>query len=297
MDWVPIALVTALSNAAGDTILKARFSHLSTPGMAVVRSTAPLPFLAPALLVVGWPETDATFWQTLAILLPLEIIALLLYMSALKASPLSLSVPFLAFTPAFILLTGWIVLGETLTAPGILGILITVAGAYMIHVRADARGIFMPFRAMARERGSRLMLAVSAIYGLTSVLGKRAVLHSDPCFFACFYFVFLGVVTPVILLAVPAQGPTGPEKPGTGASRPWTWPSWWTVGLSQAVMVLSHMWAISLAPAAYMIAVKRTSLLFSVILGRVVFGEAETARRLLGASLMLAGVGLIVAWG
>ncbi|MBW1965269.1 MAG: hypothetical protein JRI40_08695, partial [Deltaproteobacteria bacterium] len=58
MNWFPTALLTALATATGDTILKARFSHLSPDSMAIVKSTAPMPFLLPLLLAISWPETD-----------------------------------------------------------------------------------------------------------------------------------------------------------------------------------------------------------------------------------------------
>ncbi len=72
------------------------------------------------------------------------------------------------------------------------------------------------------------------------------------------------------------------------------WIAWWALGLTQTIMVLSHMWAIHLITAAYMIAVKRTSLIFSVIYGKLIFKETEITQRLAGASLMMLGVGLIL---
>jgi drug/metabolite transporter (DMT)-like permease len=301
--WFPAALLTALATATGDAILKARFSHLSPGSMAVVKSTAPVPFLLPLLLAISWPETDSVFWQTVGLLVPLEILALLMYMQALKISPLSLSIPFLAFTPVFIVLTGWIVLDEKVTKVGVLGILCTVTGAYVLHIKSSKEGFLEPLKAIARERGSRLMLAVAGIYSLTSVLGKKAIQHSDPIFFACFYFVLLGIVTPLSLGALRwinngfgsqnKQSGLWPFKK-TGRNL---WGAWWAVGLAQTIMVLSHMWAINLITAAYMIAVKRTSLIFSVIYGKLIFKEKYISQRLAGASLMVLGIGLIVLAG
>ncbi|MBW2080041.1 MAG: EamA family transporter [Deltaproteobacteria bacterium] len=303
MNWFPTALLTALATATGDTILKARFSHLSPDSMAIVKSTAPMPFLLPLLLAISWPETDLVFWQTVGLLVPFEILALLLYMQALKVSPLSLSIPFLAFTPVFIVLTGWLVLDEKVTTGGLLGILCTVTGAYVLHIKSSRKGLLEPFRAIAKEQGSRLMLSVAGIYSLTSVLGKKAIQHSDPIFFACFYFVLLGIVTPLSLGALrwATNGFGSHNKQSTlwsfkKAGRN-SWGAWWVVGLAQTIMVLSHMWAIHLITAAYMIAVKRTSLIFSIIYGKLIFKEKEIAQRLAGASLMVLGVGLIVLAG
>jgi drug/metabolite transporter (DMT)-like permease len=304
VNWFPAALLTALATATGDTILKARFAHLSPGSMAIVRSTAPVPFLLPLLLAISWPETDLVFWQTVGFLVPFEVLALLLYMQALKVSPLSLSIPFLAFTPVFIVLTGWLVLDEKVTLVGLMGILCTVTGAYVLHIKASRKGLLEPLKAIAKEQGSRLMLAVAGIYSLTSVLGKKAIQHSDPVFFACFYFVLLGIVTPLSLWALcwvinrfsannKQSGPLWPLK----KTGPNPWSAWWAVGLTQTIMVLSHMWAIHLITAAYMIAVKRTSLIFSVIYGKLIFKEKEITQRLAGASLMVLGVGLIVLAG
>jgi len=303
VNWFPAALLTALASATGDTILKARFSYLSPGNMAIVRSTAPIPFLLPLLLAISWPETDLVFWQTVGFLVPFEILALLLYMQALKVSPLSLSIPFLAFTPVFIVLTGWLVLDEKVTMAGLLGILCIVAGAYVLHIKSSRKGFFEPLKAIAKEQGSRLMLAVAGIYSLTSVLGKKAIQHSDPIFFACFYFVLLGIVTPLSLwvLRWVTNGFGSQNKQSTLWSFKKTgrspWGAWWAVGLAQTIMVLSHMWAINLITAAYMIAVKRTSLIFSVIYGKLIFKEKEITQRLAGASLMVLGVGLIVLAG
>jgi len=303
VNWFPAALLTALANATGDTILKARFSHLSPQSMAIVKSTAPMPFLLPLLLAISWPETDLVFWQTVGILVPFEILALLLYMQALKVSPMSLSIPFLAFTPAFILLTGWLVLDEKVTLAGLLGILCIVTGAYVLHIKSGKNRPLEPFKAITKEQGSRLMLAVSAIYSITSVLGKKAIQHSDPIFFACFYFVLMGIITPLGLGAL--HWLTNGFGPYNKRSSLWSfkktglvsWDAWFAVGIAQTVMVLSHMWAIHLITAAYMIAVKRTSLIFNVIYGKFIFKEKKIVQRLTGTSLMLLGVGLIVLAG
>ncbi len=288
MLWLPVTLLTALSSATGDTLLKARFAHLTPGGMAVVRSVAPLPFLCPVLLYIDWPRLDPVFYQTLACLVPLEITALLLYMKAIKTSPLSLTIPFLAFTPVFIILTGWIVLGEEVSARGVAGILLTVCGSYVLHLNLGReKGLLAPFKAILQERGSALMLIVAVIYSLTSVLGKKAVLHSGPVFFAAFYFVLLALVVPAFVLPFDAKS----RGRGKELARPTA--AWLAVGLAQGVMVITHMCAINMVTAAYMIAVKRTSLVFSVIFGRLFFAEEHPAQRLAGASLMLVGVAII----
>jgi drug/metabolite transporter (DMT)-like permease len=67
------------------------------------------------------------------------------------------------------------------------------------------------------------------------------------------------------------------------------------VGVFMAGMVLAHFYAIEHVEVAYMIAVKRTSLLFGMLYGAWLFGETGLARNLVAALLMVAGVYLIAA--
>jgi drug/metabolite transporter (DMT)-like permease len=66
--------------------------------------------------------------------LTLETLAFYGYRQALKEIPLSLSLPFLAFTPAFIVLNGWMLLGETVSLTGLLGIFLIMAGLYCLNI-------------------------------------------------------------------------------------------------------------------------------------------------------------------
>ncbi len=285
MYWLPIALCTALLAATSDAFTKAYLRPFGAANMALGRVMAPVLFLSPILLGISWPRLDATFWYTLMALLPLETVALILYMEALKVSPLSLTVPFLAFTPAFMIITGAIILGEHLKTTGILGILLIVIGSYCLHMEGAKMGLAAPFKAIFQEKGSVLMLLVAFIYSITSVLGKLAIKHSNPLFFACFYFIIHGLfATGIITLFLKLNPLTILTKSPKGVLL---------VGLSQSAMVITHMWAISLAPAAYMIAVKRLSVLFGVLIGCIFFKEEGLAFRSLGAAIMVAGVFLI----
>ena len=58
-------------------------------------------------------------------------------------------------------------------------------------------------------------------------------------------------------------------------------------------MVVTHFYAIAHVEVAYMIAVKRTSLLFGMLYGAWLFGEIGLKRNLAAGTLMIAGVYLI----
>lgn len=61
-----------------------------------------------------------------------------------------------------------------------------------------------------------------------------------------------------------------------------------------AAMVVTHFYAIEHIEVAYMIAVKRTSLLFGMLYGAWLFRETGLVKNLVAGAMMVLGVYLIV---
>ena len=98
---------------------------------------------------------------------------------------------------------------------------------------------------------------------------------------AAVYFTLVGLILTLLIWS----------KYGYLSFKPFvTRPVFYLIGVIQAVSVLSHVHAIAISPAAYMIAVKRTSLLIGVIYGLFTLKEEEMEFRLVGSLMLLAGV-------
>lgn len=282
MTWVWIALLTAAALSTADALSKRALKDTDELVIVWVREGYALPFLALAFLFVPVPALDGRFWLSVAALLPLEITALVLYIRAIRLSPLSLTVPFLALSPVFIVLIAFIMLGERPSTNGFLGTILIALGAYLLNASRSSQGLLGPLKAIRDEPGSLLMIAVAFIYSITSTLGKVAVQHSSPVFFG-FFYPFTLTVCLTAVLAVKGRLPLVLSKPG----------EFLPIGLCTATMIVSHFIAISMTQVAYMISVKRTSLLLSVLWGRFLFKEENLRERLIGSAVMLAGVLLI----
>ena len=287
MEWLYLTLCSAFFLATADAVTKRYLSHYSAGELVLVRFGVTAILLLP-LLLQPWPGMPAPFWGWVAALLPFEILAMWLYMKAIRRSPLSLTLPYLAFTPVFNTVTGYVLLGETVTVTGFAGIALVVCGAWLLNADTINSGsrpdVFAPFRAIASEPGSRLMLMVAALYSLTSVMGKGALQYVPAQFFGPFYFVLLGVATTVVFYR------RGVRPWQVLGRHPWAHLG---VGLFMGLMVLTHFIAIQQVEVAYMIAVKRTSLLFGMLYGAWLFSEKGLSRNLAAGVIMVAGVYLI----
>lgn len=289
MPWVLYSLLSAFSLSTADALSKKGLERADEYTIAWIRLLFSAPYFLLSFLFIEIPVINITFWISILILLPLEIFSTILYIKALKVSPLSLTIPFLSFTPLFLIATSFLILGETPSAPGVIGIILIAFGAYTLNIHTLKRpsDLLEPLRAIVKEKGSVYMILVAFIYSITSNLGKLAILHSSPVFFGVTYYLILTVAFTPIALKMSSLRLNLREN----------FLNYSFIGFFIALMVIFHVLAIVLTDVAYMIAVKRTSLLFSVLYGRIIFKEKGFRERLFGSLMMVAGVVVISIYG
>lgn len=286
--WIIPALFTAFFAASQDAWVKHHFSTLSAFEMMAFPMAYSLPLFCLTLPFIAVPALDRVFLAYFLLSIPVNGLGLLLHMRAIQTSPLSLTLPYLAFTPVFMFFTGFVILGEIPNSWGIMGVCVIVAGSYVLNINPAIYSPLAPLKAFGREKGSVVMLLVALIYSLAAVAGKKAILHSSVMFFTITFFVALNVCCLMGMICfgkVRAQGLL--RKPATGLIS----------GAFLFAHAICHGWAISLTKAVYMIAVKRISILIGVIYGGLFFSERHLAYRLTGAALMIAGAALVTLRG
>lgn len=284
--WIPLTLLCAFSLATSDALAKRALARHDEYLFLWLRLLLASPFLLATLFFVPIPAPAPGFYRAMFMALPLEALASVLYIRALKLSPLSLTLPLLALTPAFLLAVPFLLLGERISVAGTGGVILIATGTYLLNLGTAKKGLLEPLRAIMREKGARCMLGVALLYSITSTLGKQAIAASSPLFFAAIYIPLLALLlTPLALRHM--QGGIR-EIFSSGAMREALLPA-----LFYALMVLTHMSAIALTRVAYMISVKRLSLLMGVIYGHVLFKEEGVRGRVAATILMLCGMALI----
>jgi drug/metabolite transporter (DMT)-like permease len=284
--WVLLSLISAFSLATSDAFVKKSLQRGDEYLVALSRLLFTLPLLF-ILLVTPVPALDKTCYWAFFTALPLELFTIVLYTRALKLSPMSLTLPFLSLTPLSLILISYLLLGEKVSLRGAIGIFLIAAGSYVLNIGKVRKGLFEPFRVITKEKGPLLMIAVALLYGITSALGKMAIEHSSALFFAATYS--LGICITFAPLAV-LRGKGNLRTVTSGGNLR----NLVLSGLFNAVMMITHMLAMKLTNVAYMISVKRTSLLIGVLYGHLFFKEEKVGERMSGAVLMFAGFVLIV---
>ena len=288
MQWLILSLLTALAVSTQDAWMKKFFSHCTPFEMVSYPALFSWPLFAVATAFAPRPPLDAVFIWCLLASIPLNGTGFILYMQAIKISPLSLTLPYLAFTPVFMILTGAVLLGEVPNLWGGAGILFTCAGGYILNLDPGRWQALAPLRAVFRETGSWLMLIVAFVFSFAAVVGKLGILHSSPFYFTMSFFSIFNLVLLIglFLLGKIAVGMFRRQAPAGAVA-----------GGLLFLHAIFHGFAIALTKAAYMIAIKRLSILFGVAYGALLFKEKNIPIRLGGSLMMVGGAALIVLKG
>ena len=243
------------------------------------------PFLHMAELE-GWSswQLHPEYWLYALPTFVCSSIGHLLFIKALRTSDLSLTIPFLSFSPIFVMLTGVLLLGERPSLLAGFGICVVVLGAVKLDNRGSKAASHQHgvVRDDACRRGRLLILGTALSWSIAAAFDKGAVAQSTPLT----HLILLLTATCSLLalfkkcLKSEVDSDEGTEKNRLRGQLLRDHQLW----LTSAVMLFSF--ALQLAAythweVAYVESVKRAiGLICSVAFGAFIFHEEDPARRL-----------------
>ncbi len=279
--------MAALFGGTSDAFTKKALQQHDEYAIAWLRQLVVILVLLPILFVIPIPSLDQDFYKACLLSLPFEIVAYMLYIKAIKISPLSLTVPFLSLTPVCLIIIPYIMLGESVSFWGGIGILLIALGSYTLNLKEIGKGFLEPIKAIGKESGSVFMIIVAILFGFTNTFSKQAINNSSALFFGVIYnLAFFVAVSPVIFKMGKLHLYGHISKDSLKISI--------LPGFFVAMTIVFYTLAISLTNVAYSVAVCRLSLLVGVVYGHFLFKETGFRERLAGTTLMFIGFMIIV---
>ena len=243
-----------------------------------------LPVLLIAIIYYGVPNLGPDFFliaipQSFAISLASVLIA-----KAYKESDASIVTPMYAISPILVLVTSFLILGETPTAAGMVGIFFITLGAYTLKIKG-AKTIFEPLQKLWDERGVQLILVVLLIYSVTANVDKIAVGMSSPVMWPLTVYT----LSSIFLLPVMIKKSDNWAQKIKSDWRPLA-----LLGVLGGLAIILQMTALELTLVSYVIAIKRLSIPLAVVFSYFLLNEKDSFKeRILGSALMVIGAILI----
>ena len=204
-----------------------------------------------------------------------------------RSGDLSVIYPITTMAPALVPVWGGLFLGERLTAPGLAGIGLIIAGAYIIQFRsATLSALVDPFKGF--DRPVAFALGAAFFYSVGSAFDKAGIGYTDAITWSYLLIVAMAAVES-IQAAVMRLGY------GNFARRYWRR----AIGMALILLasILTYRSGLKVTEVSYATSVRQVNALFGVLFGIFLFRERLGLLRLSAALVMMAGVVVIRVWG
>lgn len=288
MTWFSYAVLSAFIGSLSAIIEKRTLSHIHAIDFSIALSFAAAIISFPVLFVTSWGSVPLP-----AILLAfgVSILASFAFIGVtrgLRHLEISTSSSLFLLGPFVTVLLAYVFLGETLSPLQLFGIVLLAGGIYVLETRHFFR--FKEFwKNTTGDRYTRYILFGLLLYGFSSI-GDRIILGHylvDPKFYTALVQLFLAFQ--FILIAFYYRG--GVRAPLQSVRKEWK------MLLLVALLTTLYRWmqgeAVALAAVGLVIAVKRSSALFTTIIGGELFKEKEILRKSIACTIMISGVFLL----
>lgn len=283
--WFLLALLAALFQVLRNMAMKQLGHALDDTINVWGRFTFLLPFAAVGVAIRGVPPLGAGFWIVAVLFAITQVLATVCLAKALKTSQISLVTPLWKLSLLLLVIWGFLALGERPSLPGLAGVLVSMAGVYLLNVEQARIAWWAPLAAIVKDPGQRWTLGAAMGYAPAVVLIKQLALLSDAWFAMLVGYVLCSaIVTPYTLYRSARHFRELPRH----------WLAFLSLGgLAAGTSVVSTI-AYTMTVSAYVEAVKQVEVLLALGVGYLVFREGATIRAVwLGALVMMAGMALL----
>jgi len=285
-------LIRILANPISNVFQKQLAERSASPIFIIGTVHACLALVgAPILLTLGVPDISIGVWLNMLTAAALAVAGNTLLVSALRSGDLSILGPVNAYKSVVSLLLATVLIGEYPSLVGVAGVLLIVAGSYVMVDRQADQPHLNAFVLFFRERGVQLRFAALILSATEAVFLKRAILLSSPWIVFILWSV-LGVPLAVVALLIDR-----PRLIDQRESVRRFWTTYLALAVTTGLMQLTTVLTFGEFQVGYSLALFQLSTIVSVLLGRRYFQETHIRKRLAGAIVMTAGAILIVAFG
>ena len=280
--WLILSLVSALSESIKDIFGKIGSNKTNEYTSALIMHLVTLLFTVPFIFINPIPKLNTAFWIGSFAFLFITPLWSILYMKALKDSPLSITLPMMAFNPVFTGLLSYIFQGKPPSIIGWIGICLISIGIYLINQQKNQKNIFSPIFHIMNDKGALYMLGVAFLWSLGAHFSKMRVDGSSP-FFSTLTSGIIGVVTTYILSIIM-------KKSISFSSVKNNFWHLFPIGFFYYIATITSSVALVESSAVYVFSIKRSSMLFSSLAGKLFFKEVFNASKYIGLALLMGGI-------
>jgi drug/metabolite transporter (DMT)-like permease len=292
MLWAIFTVIAAAAQTARNAMQRELTATLGTVGATHVRFLFGFPFALVFLIAVlavthaPLPQPTLIYWPWIVLGLVAQIAATALMLAAMNDRSFVVTIAYIKTEPVQVALFGFVLLGDRVTLPVAVAILIATAGVVVMSLKPGAA-------ASGGIRPTILGLISGGMFGLSAIGYRGAILSLEAAngfVTSATYTLVVGLVLQSILLsAYLALRDPGVLKAIFRAWRP-------SVLAGFMGALASQFWFLGFAitSAANVRTLALVEVLFAQAISKFAFKQPTSKREALGIALVVAGVALLV---
>ena len=289
MSWFAVALISALLSAFAAITQKKVLYKLGALEFSYLLSIVNLIFSIPFFFFIDYETINILNLSILFAKSIIGVAAFLCVMIALKNLEISNALPLLALTPGFVAVFAFLLLGESLKAIEVIGLIFLIAGTFILESKNLKEFIF-PKNVLIKLKYHRFIIIALFLFTASSILDKLLLikLNLSPISLTAFQHIYFAVIfsTVYLIFKTKEASPVSVQKDNLG----------WIALIS--VLTIGYRYtqivAVSLASVALVLAIKRTSVFWATVIGGKLFNDKDLLKRSIAAILILIGAILIL---
>lgn len=209
------------------------------------------------------------------------------YYEALKNEEITLVLPILALSPVLTIVWG-LFLKEVPTIFGFLGVLCIILGIYALKLEQAKEGLLQPILHLKNNRAIRLMAIVMLSQSVSGIFDKIGVSNSNAYVYLAINYIGVSITLYFIAL-YKARSHLGQL---VRYFRQFA-----LIAVLIAAYTLLYGLALQVGFAGYVVAIKSSYILFTILLGLLFFKEEDAKQKILASGFIFAGLVLLKVFG
>jgi transporter family protein len=287
--WFTFAIISALCASLSTILEKKVLLKEHTISFSTVLALGTALITLPSLYIYRETSIPLIVWFIFIASSILSTLAYIEVTSGLRHMDISNSAPLFLLSPLLTALLAFIFLGETLNSTQIFGMILLGVGTYILQTKklTDIRGFLSH---LTHDVYIKVLLLGLFLYGITSLFDRIVIHHYNipPLLSVAYLQIFIALN---FILLVTFGGKTSwSNVRGTLKNN-------LILVLLVIILTVSYRlaqgYATGLAAVGLVVAVKRSSSLFTTVIGGELFHERNLIRKTIACMIMIGGVCLI----
>ncbi len=289
MPWYFYAFLTAIFVSLASLVEKKVLHRVHSMSFSASLAILNFVFSLPFVFIIDFSKITQLSLVIIFIAGFFAAISFLFVAKALRNMDISTVSPVLALNPGASAIAAFVFLGEKLTDKGILGIILMVAGSYVLMI-ATNHGFKHHFKAFFKNKETIFVLLSIIFYALTSVVDKFLVadLYIDPLAYLFFVHLFIAAIFMVM-----ASG-WGKGIGGIAGAMKTDGAAITLISLFTIAYRYFQLLAFQMAFVGLVSTIKRSSSFFTTIIGGELFHEKNILLKSIASLIIVAGCVLVL---